>query len=63
LLYVYRVLLKGIHLMRTGVIEANFMTLNDRFQLGFGSRLTATKPRNENRMTACPYDLVIGLKR
>jgi hypothetical protein len=28
LLYVYRVLLTGIHLMRTGVIEANLVTLN-----------------------------------
>src|SRR3978361_1263932 len=29
LLYVYRVLLTGIHLMRTGVIEANLRILND----------------------------------
>lgn len=31
LLYVYRVLLTGIHLMRTGRIEANLVTLNDDF--------------------------------
>lgn len=34
LLYVYRVLLTGIHLMRSGEIEANLVTLNDRFRLG-----------------------------
>ena len=33
LLYVYRVLLTGIHLMRTGTIEANLGTLNDEFRL------------------------------
>ena len=31
LLYVYRVLLTGIHLMRTGEVEANLVTLNDRY--------------------------------
>ena len=29
----YRVLLTGIHLMRTGAIEANLATLNDEFRL------------------------------
>lgn len=29
LLYVYRVLLTGIHLMRTGEVEANLVTLNE----------------------------------
>lgn len=33
LLYVYRVLLTGIHLMRTGRIEANLVTLQDTFRL------------------------------
>ena len=32
LLYVYRVLLTGIHLMRTGEVEANLVTLNRHFQ-------------------------------
>lgn len=35
LLYVYRVLLTGIHLMQTGAIEANLLTLNDKFQLPY----------------------------
>lgn len=33
LLYVYRVLLTGIHLMRTGEIEANLVKLNEIFAL------------------------------
>ncbi len=35
LLYVYRVLLTGIHLMRTGAVEANLPRLNDEFRLPF----------------------------
>lgn len=35
LLYVYRVLLTGIHLMRTGRIEANLLRLNEEFQLPY----------------------------
>src|SRR5262249_2483752 len=35
LLYVYRVLLTGIHLMRTGVVEANLVTLNEDFRLPY----------------------------
>jgi uncharacterized protein len=33
LLYLYRVLLTGIHLMETGQIEANLPKLNDRYRL------------------------------
>ncbi len=33
LLYVFRVLLTGIHLMRSGVVEANLVTLNESFKL------------------------------
>ncbi len=35
LLYVYRVLLTGIHLMRSGHIEANLVSLNELFQLAY----------------------------
>ncbi len=35
LLYVYRVLLTGIHLMHTGEIEANLLRLNDVFGLSY----------------------------
>ena len=43
LLYVYRVLLTGIHLMRTGKIVANLLELNDDFRLPYISDLVARK--------------------
>src|SRR5688572_18494096 len=35
LLYVYRILLTGIHLMRTGRVEANLVKLNEEFRLPY----------------------------
>ncbi|MEK6259177.1 MAG: nucleotidyltransferase domain-containing protein [Planctomycetota bacterium] len=43
LLYVYRVLLTGIHLMRTGEIEANLVRLNDDAKLPYIPDLVAQK--------------------
>jgi hypothetical protein len=43
LLYVYRVLLTGIHLMRTGEVEANLLTLNDSAQLPYIGELVQRK--------------------
>lgn len=43
MLYVYRVLLTGIHLMRTGEIEANLVTLNEEFRLPYIPDLVAHK--------------------
>lgn len=43
LLYVYRVLLTGIHLMRTGVIEANLARLNESARLPYIAELIARK--------------------
>jgi predicted nucleotidyltransferase len=43
LLYVYRVLLTGIHLMRMGEVEANLVTLNKEFRLPFITDLVARK--------------------
>ncbi len=43
LLYVYRVLLTGIHLMRTGQIEANLVTLNEELRLSYIDDLIARK--------------------
>src|SRR3954463_15591170 len=43
LLYVYRVLLTGIHLMRTGVVEANLVRLNESFKLPYVPDLVARK--------------------
>lgn len=43
LLYVYRVLLTGIRLMRTGEVEANLLRLNDEFRLSWIDDLVARK--------------------
>ena len=43
LLYVYRVQLTGIHLMRTGVVEANLLRLNEEFGLPYVPELVARK--------------------
>jgi predicted nucleotidyltransferase len=43
LLYVYRVLLTGIHLMRTGEVEANLVRLNEVFRLPHVPELIARK--------------------
>jgi uncharacterized protein len=43
LLYVYRVLLTGIHLMRTGEVEANLVRLNDDAKLSYIPDLIARK--------------------
>ncbi|MBI2929735.1 MAG: nucleotidyltransferase domain-containing protein [Verrucomicrobia bacterium] len=48
LLYVYRVLLTGIHLMRTGEVEANLVTLNEKFRLPYISELIERKIKGEN---------------
>ncbi len=53
LLYVYRVLLTGIWLMRTGKIEANLVTLNDSFRLPYIPDLVARK-------LAGPENLSVG---
>jgi uncharacterized protein len=43
LLYVYRVLLTGLHLMRTGEVEANLLRLNDDARLPYVDELVARK--------------------
>ena len=43
LLYVYRVLLTGIHLMRTGTVEANLLRLNQEFALPYIDELVHRK--------------------
>jgi uncharacterized protein len=43
LLYIYRVLLTGIHLMRSGEVETNLLRLNAIFQLPFIPDLIARK--------------------
>ena len=48
LLYVYRVLLAGIHLMRTGEVETNLVTLNEAFRLPYIVELIERKTKREN---------------
>ena len=43
LLYVYRVLLTGIHLMQTGEVQPNLVTLNEKFRLPFIPELIECK--------------------
>jgi predicted nucleotidyltransferase len=43
LLYVYRVLLTGIHLMRTGEVEANLLRLNETAKLPYIAELVERK--------------------
>jgi predicted nucleotidyltransferase len=43
LLYVYRVLLTGIHLMRTGEVQANLVRLNESFRLSHVPELIERK--------------------
>lgn len=53
LLYVYRVLLTGIHLMRTGEVEANLRTLNETARLSYIDELIERKWLVLKRAT-CP---------
>jgi len=57
LLYVYRVLLTGIHLMRTGQIEANLLTLNEEARLAFIPDLVARKLAGPEQSTLNDADL------
>lgn len=48
LLYVFRVVLTGIHLMRTGELNANLAELNETFRLPYVGELIARKREGEN---------------
>jgi predicted nucleotidyltransferase len=49
LLYLLRVLQTGVHLMRTGEIEANLVTLNEMWRLSYLDDLIARKWRGAER--------------
>lgn len=51
LLYVYRVLLTGIHLMRTGRVESNLVKLNDEFRLPYIPELIHRKIQGVEKET------------
>jgi predicted nucleotidyltransferase len=59
LLYVYRVLLTGLHLMRTGEIEANLIRLNDEFKLAYVPELIAQKVEGSEKTPLAPGDVSI----
>ncbi len=48
LLYIFRVLMTGIHLAKTGDVEPNVVTLNETFRLPFIDELVAQKVRQEH---------------
>jgi predicted nucleotidyltransferase len=58
LLYVYRVLLTGIHLMRTGVVEANLVHLNETFKLPYVPELIERKISGTEKGTLDQADLL-----
>jgi uncharacterized protein len=57
LLYVYRVLLTGIHLMRTGEINANLVELNNDFRLPYLPDLIARKLAGPEQSTLPDADI------
>jgi uncharacterized protein len=50
LLYTYRPLLAGIHLMRTGTVESNLRRLNAEFKIGAIDELIARKLDGQEKM-------------
>lgn len=57
LLYAYRVLLTGIHLMQTGEVIANIQVLNQRFGFGEIDELVARKRTGAEKMGLSVRDL------
>jgi predicted nucleotidyltransferase len=57
LLYVYRVLLTGIHLARTGEVEANLLTLNETAKLPYVNDLVARKLAGPEQSTLPDADV------
>ncbi len=57
LLYVYRVLLTGIHLMRSGEVEANLVKLNGEFKLPYISELIERKLASPEKSALSEVDV------
>ena len=57
LLYVYRVLLTGIHLMRAGEVEANLLKLNDEYRLQYVPELVGRKLAGPEQATLDDADI------
>ncbi len=57
LLYTYRPLLAGIHLMRTGMVESNLRRLNEVFGIAAIGDLIARKVAGHEKMGISPVEL------
>ncbi len=57
LLYAYRPVLAGIHLMTEHVIESNINTLNERFGLSYINELVQAKTQGTEKMEALDLDM------
>lgn len=57
LLYVYRVLLTGIHLMRTGIVESNLVKLSETSRLSYVDELIDRKRSGPEKGTLEAADL------
>jgi len=57
LLYVYRVLLTGIHLMRTGIVDANLPNLNREYRLAYIDELILQKSGGAEKEKLAGADL------
>lgn len=57
LLYIFRVLLTGIYLMRTGEIEANLVNLNENFKLSYIPELIERKMNGAEKGVLPDVDL------
>ncbi len=57
LLYVYRVLLTGIQLVRSGVVEANLLRLNESFRLPYLDGLVQRKLAGPEQSTLADADI------
>jgi uncharacterized protein len=62
LLYTYRVLLAGLHLMQTGQVEANLLHLNRRFQLPYIPDLIERKTTGPEKAALNETDLAFHQK-
>src|SRR6266480_223734 len=62
LLYVDRVVLTGIHMMRTGEVEANLLALNEFFKLPYIPELIARKLEASEKSTIEDADMVLHQK-
>jgi uncharacterized protein len=57
LLYVYRVLLTGIHLMSTGEVQSNLVTLNETYKLPYINDLIARKMTHAEKGVLADVDM------